>query len=118
MDICGVKVAKLIVIRQALGRGSRRCLCFRVLRGGGELGEACVGKPDTSAAAGRCHLSPTTYNVKLMFKFSEMSDDALAAAANALKAKGVDGVTTRTSVGSDARAQGHLRHRHQQASNV
>ena len=59
---------------------------------------ACVAKPDTSAAAGRRRLSATTYNVELMFKSSEVSDDALAAAANELKANGVEGVTSQTSV--------------------
>jgi hypothetical protein len=59
---------------------------------------ACVAKPDTSAAAGRRRLSATTYNVELMFKSSEVSDDALAAAANELKANGVEGVTSQASV--------------------
>ena len=79
---------------------------------------ACVAKPDTSAAAGRRRLSATTYDVELMFKSSEVSDAALAAAANELKANGVEGVTSQTSVDPMQEAQGHPRHRHQQASNV
>ena len=38
------------------------------------------------------------FNVELMFKSSEVRDDALAAAANKIKANGVEGVTSQTSV--------------------
>ena len=56
---------------------------------------ACVAK---AASSGTRHLSATTYDVEIMFSSAVVSNDALTKAADALKANGVEGVTSQTSV--------------------
>ena len=47
---------------------------------------------------GKRRLSATTYDVEIMFSSAVVSDDALTKATDALKANGVEGVTSQTSV--------------------
>ena len=56
---------------------------------------ACVAK---AASSGKRRLSATTYDVEIMFSSAVVSDDALTKATDALKANGVEGVTSQTSV--------------------
>ena len=55
---------------------------------------ACVS---TAAASGR-RLFAVMYDVELLFSSTELSEDALTAAVNSLKADGVQGVTSDASV--------------------
>ena len=55
----------------------------------------CMAK---AASSGKRRLSATTYDVEIIFSSAVVSDGALTKAADALKANGVEGVASKTSM--------------------
>ena len=93
--IAGVKVQKLTAKLTAANEDTACSTAF-TKAGMSSSDGACVA---TVASSGkRRRLSATAYDVELMFSSSTVSDDALTAAANELKANGVEGVTSQASV--------------------
>jgi len=93
--IAGVKVQRLTAKLTAADEDTACSTAF-TKAGMSSSDGACVA---TVASSGkRRRLSATAYDVELMFSASTVSDDALTAAANELKANGVEGVTSEASV--------------------
>ena len=93
--IAGVKVQRLTAKLTAADEDTACSTAF-TKAGMSSSDGACVA---TVASSGkRRRLSATAYDVELMFSSSTVSDDALTAAANELKANGVEGVTSQASV--------------------
>jgi len=92
--IAGVKVQRLTAKLSAADEDTACSAAFTNAEMSASDG-ACVVK---AASSGKRRLSATTYDVEIMFSSAVVSDDALTKAADALKANGVDGVTSETSV--------------------
>ena len=92
--IAGVKVQRLTAKLSAADEDAACSSAFTKAEMSASDG-ACVAK---AASSGKRRLSATTYDVEIMFSSAVVSDDALTKAADALKAKGVDGVTSESSV--------------------
>jgi len=93
--IAGVKVQRLTAKLTAADEDTACSTAF-TKAGMSSSDGACVA---TVASSGkRRRLSATAYDVELMFSASTVSDAALTAAANELKANGVEGVTSEASV--------------------
>ena len=92
--IAGVKVQRLTAKLSAADEDAACSAAFTKAEMSASDG-ACVA---TAASSGKRRLSATTYDVEIMFSSAVVSDDALTKAVNALKANGVEGVTSQTSV--------------------
>ena len=92
--IAGVKVQRLTAKLSAADEDAACSAAFTKAEMSASDG-ACVAK---AASSGKRRLSATTYDVEIMFSSAVVSDDALTKAADALKANGVEGVTSQTSV--------------------
>ena len=92
--IAGVKVQRLTAKLSAADEDTACSTAFTRAEMSASDG-ACVAK---AASSGKRRLSATTYDVEIMFSSAVVSDDALTKAADALKANGVEGVTSETSV--------------------
>ena len=92
--IAGVKVQKLTAKLSAADEDAACSAAFTKAEMSASDG-ACVAK---AASSGKRRLSATTYDVEIMFSSAVVSDDALTKATDALKANGVEGVTSQTSV--------------------
>ena len=92
--IAGVKVQRLTAKLSAADEDTACSAAFTKAEMSASDG-ACVA---TAASSGKRRLSATTYDVEIMFSSAVVSDDALTKAADALKANGVEGVTSETSV--------------------
>ena len=92
--IAGVKVQRLTAKLSAADEDAACSTAFTKAEMSASDG-ACVAK---AASSGKRRLSATTYDVEIMFSSAVVSDDALTKAADALKANGVEGVTSKTSV--------------------
>ena len=92
--IAGVKVQRLTAKLSAADEDTACSAAFAKAEMSASDG-ACVAK---AASSGKRRLSATTYDVEIMFSSAVVSDDALTKAADALKANGVEGVTSQTSV--------------------
>ena len=92
--IAGVKVQRLTAKLSAADEDAACSSAFTKAEMSASDG-ACVAK---AASSGKRRLSATTYDVEIMFSSAVVSDDALTKAADALKANGVDGVTSESSV--------------------
>ena len=92
--IAGVKVQKLMAKLSAADEDAACSAAFTKAEMSASDG-ACVAK---AASSGKRRLSATTYDVEIMFSSAAVSDAALTKAADALKANGVEGVTSKTSV--------------------
>ncbi|ACO69263.1 predicted protein [Micromonas commoda] len=92
--IAGVKVQRLTAKLPAADEDAACSTAFTKAEMSASDG-ACVAK---AASSGKRRLSATTYDVEIMFSSAVVSDDALTKAADALKANGVEGVTSKTSV--------------------
>ena len=92
--IAGVKVQRLTAKLSAADEDAACSSAFTKAEMSASDG-ACVA---TAASSGKRRLSATTYDVEIMFSSAVVSDDALTKAADALKANGVEGVTSETSV--------------------
>ena len=91
--IAGVKVNKLTAKLEAVDEATACSNAYSKSNVRPSLG-ACVA---TAAASGR-RLASAMYDVELLFSSTEVSEDALTAATNSLKAEGVQGVTSEASV--------------------
>ena len=92
--IAGVKVQKLTAKLSAADEDAACSTAFTKAEMSASDG-ACVAK---AASSGTRRLSATTYDIEIMFSSAVVSNDALTKAADALKANGVEGVTSQTSV--------------------
>jgi len=92
--IAGVKVQRLTAKLSAADEDAACSTAFTKAEMSASDG-VCVAK---SASFGKRRLSATTYDVEIMFSSAVVSDSALTKAADALKANGVEGVTSQTSV--------------------
>ena len=92
--IAGVKVQRLTAKLSAADEDTACSTAFAKAEMSASDG-ACVAK---AASSGKRRLSATTYDVEIMFSSAVVSDDALTKATDALKANGVEGVTSQTSV--------------------
>ena len=92
--IAGVKVQRLTAKLPAADEDAACSAAFTKAEMSASDG-ACVAK---AASSGKRRLSATTYDVEIMFSSAVVSDGALTKAADALKANGVEGVTSQTSV--------------------
>ena len=90
--IAGVKVNKLTAKLEAVDEATACSNAYSKSNVRPSLG-ACVA---TAAASGR-RLASAMYDVELLFSSTEVSEDALTAATNSLKAEGVQGVTSAAS---------------------
>ena len=91
--IAGVKVNKLTAKLEAVDEATACSNAYSKSNVRPSLG-ACVA---TAAASGR-RLASAMYDVELLFSSTEVSEDALTAATNSLKAEGVQSVTSEASV--------------------
>ena len=91
--IAGVKVNKLTAKLEAVDEATACSNAYSKSNVRPSLG-ACVA---TAAASGR-RLFAVMYDVELLFSSTEVSEDALTAATNSLKAEGVQSVTSEASV--------------------
>ena len=92
--IAGVKVQKLTAKLSAADEDAACSTAFTKAEMSASDG-ACVAK---AASSGTRRLSATTYDIEIMFSSAVVSNDALTKATDALKANGVEGVTSQTSV--------------------
>ena len=91
--IAGVKVQRLTAKLSAADEETACSTAFTKA----EM-SASDGTCMAAASSGKRRLSATTYDVEIIFSSAVVSDGALTKAADALKANGVEGVTSKTSM--------------------